>query len=328
MKALLAVDIGGTKTLLQLSSVEGEVITEQLFASQQYDSFDLLLSDFLSQEEVNQYTIVSACFGVAGPVVGTQAIVTNLPWILDVDELTQQFSIEHVKLCNDFEAVGHGIACLKDDELVVLQEGEPDLAYPKAVIGAGTGLGQALMFPENGAWKVVATEGGNVDFAPTDQKQILLLEHMMQRFGQVSYERIVSGNGLVIIYDFLRAYQQRDEDPDLRQAMIDGDPAAAISQFALKHGNELAIEALDMFIKIYGAQAGNLALSVIPMAGLYLAGGIAAKNIERFQEAGFMDAFRAKGKMAHLVEKVPVYVILQPKVGLLGARLLAQQSVV
>lgn len=328
MKTLLAVDIGGTKTLLQLSSVEGEVIIEQSFPSQQYDSFDLLLCEFLSQKEIKQHTVVSACFGVAGPVVGTQAVVTNLPWILDADELAQQFSIEYVEMCNDFEAVGHGIACLKDDEIIVLQEGEPDLTCPKAVIGAGTGLGQALMIPENGTWKVLPTEGGNVDFAPTDQKQILLLEHMMKRFGQVSYERIVSGAGLVTIYDFLRAYQQRDEDPDLRQAMIDGDPAEAISQFALKQGNELAIEALDMFIKIYGAQAGNLALSVIPMAGLYIAGGIAAKNIERFQEAGFMKAFCAKGKMAHLVEKIPVYLILQPKVGLLGARLLAHQSVV
>lgn len=260
--------------------------------------------------------------------MGKQAVVTNLPWTLDADDLARDFSIEHVKLCNDFEAVGYGIACLDDDEIEVLQKGEPDLSSPKAVIGAGTGLGQALMFPENDMWKVVATEGGNVDFAPTDQKQILLLEHMMQRFGQVSYERIVSGAGLVSIYDFLRGYEQREEAPDLRQAMIDGDPAAAISHFALKQGDELAIEALDMFIKIYGAQAGNLALTVIPMAGLYIAGGIAAKNIERFQKAGFMDAFRAKGKMQHLVEKIPVYVILQAKVGLLGARLLAQQSVV
>jgi len=328
MNTLLAVDIGGTKTLLELSSLQGEVLVEQKLDSQQYDSFDLLLSEFLTQEEVKQHTIVSACFGVAGPVVGKQAVVTNLPWTLDANDLAQQFSIEHVHLCNDFEAVGYGIACLKEGEILVLQQGEPDLSRPKAVIGAGTGLGQALMFPENEAWKVVATEGGNVDFAPTDQKQILLLEHMMERFGHVSYERIISGAGLVTIYDFLRGYEQRDEDAALRQAMIDGDPAAAISEFALKHENELAIEALDMFIKIYGAQAGNLALSVIPMAGLYLAGGIAAKNIERFQEAGFMDAFRAKGKMVHLVEKIPVYVILQPKVGLLGARLLAQQSVV
>jgi len=328
MNTLLAVDIGGTKTLLELSSLQGEVIVEQKFDSQQYESFDLLLSEFFAQEEMSKHTVVSACFGVAGPVVGKQAIVTNLPWTLDADELAQQFSIEHVHLCNDFEAVGYGIACLKDDEILVLQQGEPDLSTPRAVIGAGTGLGQALMFPEKDGWKVVATEGGNVDFAPTDQKQILLLEHMLQRFDHVSYERIVSGVGLVTIYEFLRGYEQRDEDPDLRQAMVNGDPAAAISQFALKQGNELAIEALDMFIKIYGAQAGNLALSVIPMAGLYIAGGIAAKNIECFQEAGFLDAFQAKGKMRHLVEKIPVYVILQPKVGLLGARLLAQQSVV
>jgi len=328
MNLLLAVDIGGTKTLFQLSNETGDVIAEQSYASQQYESFDLLLGEFLGQQEITKQSIVSACFAVAGPVVGKQAIITNLPWKLDADKLARDFSIKHIQLCNDFVAVAYGIACLADDEIEVLQEGEADLAMPKAVIGAGTGLGQALMFPENDAWKVVATEGGNVDFAPTDQKQILLLEHMMQRFGHVSYELIVSGPGLVIIYDYLRGYGQRDEDPDLRQAMIDGDPAAAMSEFALKQDDELAIEALDMFIKIYGAQAGNLALSVIPMAGLYIAGGIAAKNIERFQDAGFLEAFRAKGKMRHLVEKIPVYVILQPKVGLMGARLLAQQSVV
>lgn len=328
MNLLLAVDIGGTKTLFQLSTETGDVIADQSYASQQYESFDLLLGEFLSQQEIPKQSTVSACFAVAGPVVGKQAFITNLPWQLDADKLARDFSIKHVHLCNDFVAVGYGIACLADDEIEVLQKGEPDLSMPKAVIGAGTGLGQALMFPEKEAWKVVATEGGNVDFAPTDQKQILLLEHMMQRFGHVSYELIVSGPGLVIIYDFLRGYGQRDEDPDLRQAMIDGDPAAAISEFALKQGNELAIEALDMFIKIYGAQAGNLALSVIPMAGLYIAGGIAAKNLERFQDAGFLDAFRAKGKMQHLVEKIPVYVILQAKVGLMGARLLALQSVV
>jgi glucokinase len=328
MNLLLAVDIGGTKTWFQLSNEAGDIIAEQSYASQQYESFALLLGEFFVQQEITKQSIVSACFAVAGPVVANRAIVTNLPWKLDADDLARDFFIEHVHLCNDFEAVGHGIACLADDEIEVLQEGEPDLSTPKAVIGAGTGLGQALMFPEKDGWKVLATEGGNVDFAPTDQKQILLLEHMMQRFGHVSYERIVSGPGLVIIYDFLRGYGQRDEDPDLRQAMIDNDPAAAISEFALRQGNELAIEALDLFIKIYGAQAGNLALSVIPMAGLYIAGGIAAKNIERFQEGGFLEAFRAKGKMQHLVEKIPVYVILQPKVGLMGARLLAQQSVV
>jgi glucokinase len=328
MNLLLAVDIGGTKTLFQLSNETGDIIAEQSYVSQQYDSFNLLLSEFLSQLESSKQQIVSACFAVAGPVVEGKSIITNLPWQLDAEELARDFSIEHVHLCNDFEAVGYGIACLADDEIEVLQQGVPNLSSPKAVIGAGTGLGQALMFPEKNAWKVVATEGGNVDFAPTDQKQILLLEHMMERFGHVSYERIVSGPGLVIIYDFLRGYEQQDEDPDLRQAMIDGDPAEAISEFALKRGNELAIEALDMFIKIYGAQAGNLALSVIPMAGLYIAGGIAAKNIERFQEAGFLDAFREKGKMQHLVEKIPVYVILQPKVGLMGASLLAQQRAV
>lgn len=328
MTRLLAVDIGGTKTLFQLSSEKGDSIAEHRFASQDYESFDDVLAAFFDQADLSDVVIDKACIAVAGPVIGKKASVTNLPWQLDTDKLQHDFSIKHVQLINDFEAVAYGISCLTDDELVTLQSGEADHSSAKAVIGAGTGLGQALMFPEKETWKVIATEGGHVDFAPTDPKQVLLLEHMIHRFGHVSYERIVSGAGLVNIYDFLRGYGQHPEDAQLRQRMIDDDPAEAISHFALEQNDELALEALDMFIKIYGAQAGNLALNTIPRAGLYIAGDIAIKNLERFQQAGFMDAFLAKGKMQHLVRKIPVYLITQPRVGLMGARLLAQQSVV
>jgi len=188
-------------------------------------------------------------------------------------------------------------------------------------------LGQALLLPEDNAWRVVATEGGHVNFAPTNSVQILLLEHLLERFSHASYEQLLSGSGLVIIYEFLRAYRQYDEPVELRQIMIDSDPAAAISLFAQQHNDPLSSEALALFIQIYGAQAGNLALNVLPRAGLYLAGGIAAKNVEQFKKPGFIDSFIAKGKMKHLVEKMPVYLILQPKVGLIGARTLAQQAI-
>ena len=328
MRHLLAVDIGGTKTLFQLSSEQGDVILEQSYVSQDFSSFDLALAEFLNQQQIKDYRIDSACFAVAGPVSGRDANVTNLPWQLNADDLADKFNIDHVYLCNDFAAVAHGISCLTDDEVITLQQGEVDDNSPRAVIGAGTGLGQALLFPETDGWRVVATEGGHVDFAPTDRIQILLLEHLIERFGHVSYERIVSGAGLVTIYEFLRAYEQHDENPDLRQAMVAGDPAAAISQFALENNDSLALESLDLFIKIYGAQAGNLALTILPMAGLYLAGGIAAKNYQRFLKGPFIDAFTAKGKMESLVKKIPVRLILQPKVGLMGARLLAQQIIV
>lgn len=328
MSNLLAVDIGGTKTLFQLSTDDNEVILECTYASEDYASFDAVLSEFLDNEEIKSLLIDSACFAVAGPVLGRDAYVTNLPWQLNADDLADKFAIHQIHLCNDFEAVGYGISCLSDDDIVTLQQGQPVEGAPRAVIGAGTGLGQALLIPEAQNWKILATEGGHVDFAPTNKRQVLLLEHMMRRFGQVSYERLVSGIGLVTIYEFLRAYLQYDEDPKLRQAMIATDPSAAISDFAINNGDSLASQALDMFVEIYGSQAGNLALSALPRAGLYIAGGIAAKNLARFQTGAFMTAFNAKGKMADLAKTIPVRLILEPKVGLLGARLLARQYTV
>ncbi|NOQ81632.1 MAG: glucokinase [Methylophaga sp.] len=328
MNSILAADIGGTKTLFQLSSEQGDVLFEKEYVSQQFASFDLVLADFISQDQVSNHQITSACFAVAGPVSGREANVTNLPWALNADALESQFGLQHVHLCNDFGAVAYGIACLNEDDFFILQQGEEEITAPRAVIGAGTGLGQALLLPTGDGWTVVATEGGHTDFAPTDRQQLLLLEHLIERFGHVSYERVVSGVGLVTIYEFLRAYHQADENEELRQAMINDDPGSAISQFALEHQDPLANEALDLFIQIYGAQAGNLALTVSPRGGLYIAGGIAAKNLERFKQGLFMQTFNAKGRMKPLMERIPVRIIMQPKVGLLGARLLAQEYTV
>jgi len=326
MTYTLAADIGGTKILFQLMADNDVVVLEQEYASQQFASFDLVLAEFLGQDQIKDYVIERACFAVAGPVSGRDANVTNLPWQLNADDLSTQFNIQIVILCNDFEAVGYGISCLDDKDIVTLQHGAPVDGAPRAVIGAGTGLGQAFLLPEGDGWRVVATEGGHVDFAPRDNIQILLLEHLIERFGHASYERIVSGVGLVTIYDFLRAYKQYDENPSLRHAMMIQDPAAAISQFAIENSDSLAAEALKMFISIYGAQAGNLALLVLPRAGLYIAGGIAAKNLQQFKDGTFINAFNAKGKMSSLVEKIPVRLILQPKVGLMGAQYLAKNS--
>ncbi|MDB2705142.1 glucokinase [Pseudomonadota bacterium] len=328
MPYILSVDIGGTKTLLQLSTDDNEVILEQTLVSERYACFDDALSEFLNNAVIKPLMVDRACFAVAGPVLGRNATVTNLPWQLNADDLAAKFDIKYIHLCNDFEAVGYGINCLSGDDIVTLQQGVEIEESPRAVIGAGTGLGQALLITEEGKWKVLPTEGGHTDFAPTNKRQILLLEHMMDRFGHVSYERLVSGAGLVSIYEFLRAYLQCEENPDLRQAMILNDPGAAISEFAVTKGDELASQALDMFVEIYGSQAGNLALSVLSRAGLYIAGGIAAKNLQRFQTGSFITAFNAKGKMAELAKTIPVRLILEPKVGLMGARYLAQQTAV
>lgn len=323
MAYLLAADIGGTKTLMQLSAASGEVVLSQRYDSRRYEDFEQLLADFL-QQLGGQYPVDVACLAVAGPVSGDRARVTNLPWQIHATELANIHGFGQVLLCNDFEAVGYGIEGLQDEDLLVLQAGEP-AAGARAVIGAGTGLGQAYLVEQAKGWQVFATEGGHADFAPTDRTQVRLLEHLFERFGHVSYERLVSGEGLVTIYHFLRDYRQYEEDPDCRMAMVKEDAAKAISDFARKR-EPLALEAMDMFFAIYGAQAGNLALTLMPRAGLYIAGGITAKNLEQLEQPAFMQAFLNKGRMQPLLEKIPVKVILQPEVGLTGARILAAKA--
>ena len=326
MAHYLAVDLGGTKTLLQICNAQGEVQIKQNLASSEFASFDELLAHFLILAGPAGESLDIACIAVAGPVTGIQARVTKLPWLLEAEKLSARFNIGQVILCNDFEAVGYGIECLAEQDLEVLQAGEPVMSAPRAVIGAGTGLGQAILMPQQNRWHVLPTEGGHVDFAPADQRQSLLLEHLTERFGHVSYDRIVCGSGLNILYHFIRDYEQWEENPQLRIAMMEHDPAGAISEYALQYGDPLASEALDLFVSIYGAQAGNLALNCLPRAGLYLAGGIAAKNMERFQNEVFMDAFLKKGRMRYLMEQIPVYIVLQPEVGLMGADLLARKA--
>jgi len=323
---VLAADIGGTKTLFQLSLEQGEVIAELEFASQEFSSFYDMLAQFFERALDQNTHVEAACFAVAGPVSGTEASVTNLPWKIETTAIKERFPIAQVSLCNDFEAVGYGIDTLAEDDLHVLQQG--DALQPsnvRAVIGAGTGLGQAILMQTASRWQVMPTEGGHVDFAPTSARQMMLLEHLRDRFGHVSFERVLSGPGLVSIYNFLRSYFQKEENPALRQAMIDGDAAAAISEFANEYQDELASEALALFFEIYGAQVGNLALACLPYGGIYIAGGIGGKNLAWFTSSKFLDAFAFKGKMNHLMDKFPIYVITQPQVGLQGARALALQ---
>jgi glucokinase len=326
---VLAADIGGTKTLFQLSLEQGDVIAELEFASQDFSSFYDMLAQFFERVLEQDTNINAACFAVAGPVSGTQASVTNLPWKIDVAVIKERFPIAQISLCNDFEAVGYGIDTLAQHDLHALQQGDmPQASNVRAVIGAGTGLGQAILMQTASRWQVMPTEGGHVDFAPTNAKQIMLFEHLRERFGHVSYERVLSGPGLVSIYNFLRSYLQKEENTDLRQAMIDGDAAAAISLFANEQNDELASEALALFFEIYGAQVGNLALACLPYAGIFIAGGIGGKNLDWFTSSKFLEAFAFKGKMNHLMHKFPIYVITQPQVGLQGARLLALQMLV
>lgn len=319
--SILAGDIGGTKVLLQLSEA-GEVLHEQQFVSANYASFDQLLEQFF---EAIDGTVSVACFGVAGPVEGDTAKVTNLPWQLDAQQLQHHFSISKVILINDFQAVGHGIAALPEEAIEILQQGTPKPQGVRALIGAGTGLGQAIMVWSGDHYQVLATEGGHVDFAPTDELQLDLWRYMRLNSYRVTYEHLVSGKGLVSIFNFLRERNPELLSQRMAMAMKEGDEAAVISRYALESSDTLSNQALDLFISLYGAQVGNHALNTLPYGGLYIAGGIAPKLIERIKQGGFMTAFHNKAPMAELMPNFPVKVVMEPKVGLLGAREVAKR---
>jgi len=319
---ILAGDIGGTKVLLQISHA-GETIIEQQYVSANYASFEQLLTSFLSR---CQHPISAACLGVAGPVDGSRARVTNLPWQLDSQKLQQQFSIPRVALINDFQAVGFGIAVLPDEAFETLQTGDERPQGVRALIGAGTGLGQAFMVWSGQHYQVLATEGGHVDFAPTDDLQIELLQFMRLNAYRTTYEHLISGKGLVSIFNFLCERNPELLSQKMARAMALQSAAAVISQFALESGDTLANQALDLFLKIYAAQVGNHALNTLPYGGLYIAGGIAPKLIERIKQGGFMAAYGDKAPMAELMRKFPIKVVMEPRVGLLGAQQVAQHG--
>ena len=324
MTHVLAADIGGTHTRLCIVQHEGgsaRIVAEQTYASAAYSRFADVLREFLPGAAGN--TIAAACFAVAGPVRETatgQAVkITNLPWNISARDLEREFGFPKVRLINDFQAIGYGIEALKESDFAVLEMGNPVRHGPRAVIGAGTGLGQAILVWQRDHYEPVATEGGHADFGPTDELQIELARYLIKECGRASYERILSGPGLARLYAFLRARGSTPESRTLAEAIVAGDPAAAITQAALEHNDALANQALDLFVRIYGAQAGNLALTIGATGGVYIAGGIAPKIIAKLKDSAFLDAFRSKGNMSAYVANIPVRVVMNPKVGLIGA---------
>jgi len=325
---VLAGDIGGTKTLLQIADCETGAyrgVREQRFDSGLHDDLSSILREFLKQER--KQTIEAVCLGVAGPVKGTAADqsvkVTNLPWSIRSQELKREFGFPRVRLINDFQAVGYGIEALGAKDLVVLQPGEPVEHGPRAVIGAGTGLGQGILIWNRDHYEPVATEGGHANFAPVDELQIELTRYLLKTAGRTSWELVLSGHGLVQLYDFLKARGGTPESPAVAKAMQANDPAAAITQAALERNDPLANQALDLFVDIYGAQAGNLALTAGATGGVYIAGGIAPKIISRLTDGRFMQAFLNKGRMKPYAAAIPVRVVTRPEAGLTGAILAA-----
>ncbi len=318
MQTLLAADIGGTKTLLQLSHLDGEIILQQRLENDDYADFERLLTAFFSTVTVDFLPVSSACFAVAAPLSGRRVELTNRSWIIDSDRLLQKFPLVELSLVNDFEAVGYGIGELEEKDLIVLQQGKPEAKSLRAVIGAGTGLGQAILSPLHKNWRVWPTEGGHTDFAAQDIQQQALLNKLFEQFEHVSYERILSGSGLVTLYQFVVEQQGINTSLNLT--------AEQISQSALQKTDPAAITAMHLFMQIYGAQAGNLALTTLPRGGIFIAGGIAVKNLDLFEQGFFMQSFLAKGRMRGVLEQIPVYLINNPDVGLLGARLLAGKA--
>jgi len=327
---ILAGDIGGTKTLLQIAECDAgrcRPVREQRFDSGAYASLATIIRDFFRNENAN--TIEAACFGVAGPVkqaaAGQHVKVTNLPWEIDSQSLAHEFGFPHARLINDFQAVGYGIEALGVQDLVELQRGEAVARGPRAVIGAGTGLGQGILVWDRDHYEPIATEGGHASFGPNDELQIELTRYLLKYCGRASYERVLSGHGLVRLYNFLKERGETPESSAVAQAMQDDDPAAAITRAALEQNDALANQTLDLFVDIYGAQAGNLALTVGATGGVYIAGGIAPKILSRCTDGRFMRAFCNKGKMTPYVTAVPVQVVTNPQVGLIGAALAASR---
>lgn len=327
--AVLVGDIGGTKTLLRLVDADTQMtLREQRYDSKAYATFGAVIAAFLQQPDAANCAISTACFAVAGPVNRTEhdsnVRTTNLPWFIESSEIEKQFGLARVVLLNDFEAVGFGITAVRDEDLVVLQERPRNLAKPKLVLGAGTGLGVCQLVPTANGFSVLPSEGGHLDFAPNSEQEIRLLQHAVKKFGHVSYERFISGPGLADLFHFcINETRACDvDDAAVLRCLNSADPAAAIT--AAYEKMDVAREAVDLFIKLYGAHAGNLALVNLPYGGVYIAGGIAPKMIELLQRGQFLANFRAKGRMTPLLDAMPIAVVMKPDVGLLGALVAAQ----
>jgi glucokinase len=316
---ILAGDIGGTNSRLAIfTSDDGRLrcVAEATFASREHANLESIVQRFLSSFTGS---IDVACLGIAGPVKDGRSTAINLPWTVDANELAQRLRIDTVKLLNDLEAYAYGIAMLKPEDLVPLNAGAPNASGNAAVIAAGTGLGEAGLFWDGRQLRPFATEGGHTSFAPNDPLQVELHGFLWREFAHVSWERLLSGPGLLSIYRFLRDTGRGEEPAWLRRELQQQDPPAVISQAALAGSSGLCQQAIELFVTLYGSEAGNLALKIMATAGVYVAGGIAPKIITKLTDSTFMQAFVAKGRLEPILRDMPVHVIMNDKAALLGA---------
>ena len=344
MTMILAGDIGGTKTLLRFAEKNSDELTvlyEQRFAGASYANFSDLLREFIETAKINLGELPSlsaACFGIAGPVRDRRSQLTNLGWSFDCDRLAEEFNIANVSLINDFVAVGYGVLGLQPHDLHTLQDGRGVERSPIGVIGAGTGLGEAYLGWNGDRYEVYPTEGGHTDFAPRNALEIELLQYLQKRHDRVSVERVASGTGIVAIYQFLRDRQTSDESAELAEKVrlweagdLNVDVAAAIANAALTNLginsetnlDHIATQTMQIFVEAYAAEVGNLALKLIPNGGLYIAGGIAPKILPLLQDGTFLQILKSKGRISPVLDDIPIHIVLNPEVGLIGAMLFA-----
>jgi glucokinase len=347
---ILAGDIGGTKTHLALFDWHKDRVDPvrlETFHSADYPSLEDMLLEFLvppnppvsversqaqkgddiesepEHQAKEPLKIDAACFGIAGPVIQNHSRTTNLPWVVDGATLAKRFDIQKVKLLNDLEAMAHGILLLRPDEVEALNVGNPPPHNQAlALIAAGTGLGEAILFWNGSRYQPMPSEGGHADFAPNNDNEIELLRHLRSNYLHVSYERVVSGPGLHAIYDYVRD-SKRNEPTWLAEQIKAGNPAAVIAEAGLKGQAEIATQTLDLFASVYGAEAGNLALKAMALNGVYLGGGVAPKLLAKLKDGTFMKAFTNKGRYARLMTSIPVKVVMNQKTALLGAASIA-----
>ncbi len=321
-KMYLAGDIGGTKTHLAIFKKEGRetiCVKEKKFSSQKYPNLRSIVKEFLTGELVKK-----ACFGIAGPVRNGKSQATNLPWVIDTGVLSTTFHFERVSLINDLEANAYGVRELSENELFVLNKGNSNGVGNQAIISAGTGLGEAGIFFDGKHYHPFACEGGHSDFAPRHDIEDELLLFLRKKFTHVSYERILSGPGLYNVYEFIVKTKKKYEEQSVFDEITSGDSPKLITEKGLSKESQACAYTLELFVSIYGAEVGNMALKMLAFGGVFIGGGIAPKILEVIKKGSFFTSFKEKGRFSGLLQSIPIHVILNDKTALLGAMVYAR----
>ena len=318
---ILAGDIGATKTNLGIFELDRGILKSKKvssFPSADYKDLKSILKEFMKDLHAD---LDVACFGIAGPINKGICKATNLPWVINQSVLKRFLKIKEVSLINDMQATANGIRVLPKKSFALLNPGKPDPKGNIAVLAAGTGLGEGMLLWNGKSYRAEGSEGGHTDFAPCNKIELDLCRYLFDKFGHASYERVLSGPGLLNIYDFLKEKKDAQEPAWLTNELAQDDPGFVITQNALKNENNLCVKTMDIFCAIYGAEAGNLALKILARGGVYLGGGIAPKILHKLQDGTFKKAFLYKGRFSKFLSKIPVYVILEEKTALYGAAL-------